>query len=172
MKLLFLVVALLSSVPASAAVYLSAVGSLSENATQYTDASGNTTDGKLGFGAGMLAGIHLLRSTSFETGALYLVSNFTLQSGASSAPETLSSVYIPAVLRFHFSRTFSISGGAYYNAYLKAGVAGDYGFEGGARLSFDRWFVDARYSQGERDYGGGLRYSNVLGLVGFRLGAI
>ena len=119
-------------------------------------AGGVTSPNDLGYGGGLLLAFHLLPRLSLESGAVYFVT-------------TPSSLYVPIDLRLHFSRRFSVSGGAYFDHYSQSGFRADHGYEIGGRISFFKWFLDGRYLGGLEKLGG-VAYSGVIGMLGMHFG--
>jgi hypothetical protein len=173
--LLLLLTLLLLSLTSSAfaGVSLSAVGGVSDGLTNFTGSSGTTTQEKLGYGGGLLLDFRLAPRVSLETGGLFLVNKFKTTDGSTVTNSNEDSIYVPADLRFYLDRHFSIAAGAYYNKFTQSGDGNDYGWEAGLRLGLTRTiFIDGRYSDGLKDQGGGMHYSNILGLLGIRLGTL
>jgi hypothetical protein len=169
---LCLLTILVFSTPARAELSLSFVGAAADNLTNHADSSGETVQGRSGFGGGALLDFHLVPRLALETGGIYMATGYHLVSGSTTSV-TRDSIYIPADLRWFFGYRFSLSGGAYYNLSTESGDPTDYGWEAGLRFMMSRrWFIEGRYSKGLKDLGDGLHYSNVIGLLGFRLGRL
>jgi hypothetical protein len=159
--------------PAHAIVSLSAVGGVSDGLTNFTASDGTTTKEKVGYGGGLLLGLRLEPRWSLETGGIFLVNKFRDISAVTTTNTNENSIYVPADLRYYVDRHFSIAGGVYYNKFTQQGFGSDYGWEAGIRLGLTRLiFIDGRYSDGLKDQGGGMHYSNILGLLGIHLGAL
>ena len=154
---------------AYAMVSFSLVGGVSDGLTKFTDPTGTTTQGKMGYGGGLLVGLNFVPFVGLETGAIYFANSMDSTNSGITVSPGMNSIYIPFDLRLHPLPMISVSVGGFYNHFTESGVQADYGWEAGARFSLHRLFIDGRYCQGLRDYGSGLNFSNLIGLVGIQL---
>jgi hypothetical protein len=134
--------------------------------------------GKFGYGGGALLGVKLGNVVGLEAGGFYLIRKFgSFTNGVedtSSNPQR-KSVYIPAGLRFHIGRVFTLQGGAYYDTPAESGLDPLYGAYFGLGFNIPMGsavslFIDARYNLGLKDIDGAKPGDLVLGLVGLRFG--
>ena len=131
--------------------------------------------GKLGFGGGAALEVMLGQKVGLEFGGTYMIRKIDFTALGATTELERKAVYIPAGLRIHLSRAFSIQLGGFYDLNLESADDPYYGLQGGVRVDIPlggttSLFVDARYNYSLKEVSGFKFNDLVLASVGIAFG--